>query len=53
MLDKLIKLLSKISNTSKPVGIDVNYDGSKFTWKIKMSNITAEEYQVGENGDKY
>ena len=44
MLDDLIELLRKIGNQKKPVGVEVNYDGRQFTWKFKVSNIGADEW---------
>ena len=44
MLEDLIELLRKIVSQRKPVGLEINYDGGKFTWKFKVSNIGADEW---------
>lgn len=44
VLEDLIELLSKINTQKKPVGVEVNYDGRKFSWKFKVSNIKAHEW---------
>jgi len=48
MLERLIALLQKIGKQKRPVGIEIDYDGAKWKWKVKMSNISAEEFGVVE-----
>jgi hypothetical protein len=43
-LSSLIDLLEKISLHAKPCGLEANWSGDKWTWTIKTSNITAEEW---------
>jgi len=46
MLKELIDLLVRIAQQKRPVGIEVNYDGRTFHWKVKMSNLTADELSL-------
>ena len=50
MLEDLIELLRKIVSQRKPVGLEINYDGRKFSWRFKVSNIRAEEWNLVLNG---
>jgi hypothetical protein len=43
MLKDLVELLSRIAQQKHPIGLEINYDGRTFHWKVKMSNITADE----------
>ena len=43
-LDRLKELLEKISKTSVPVRVEINYDGRTFKWRVPINNISAEEY---------
>jgi hypothetical protein len=43
-VERLKRLLDKISKTTARVHIDVDYDGREFHWKIPQSNMTAEEW---------
>jgi len=43
MLEDLIELLRKIISQRKPVGLEINYDGRKFTWRFKVGNTKADE----------
>jgi len=48
MLERLIALLQKIGRQKRPVGIEIDYDGSRWKWRVKMSNLSAEEFGVVE-----
>ena len=44
VLDDLTELLRKIVSQRKPAGLETNYDGRKFSWRFKVSNIKADEW---------
>ena len=46
MLEDLTELLRKIDNQKKPVGVEVNYDGNKFRWQVKIGNMKAEDFNL-------
>jgi len=48
MLEDLIELLRKIVSQRKPVGLEINYDGKKLSWRFKVGNIKADEWHPKE-----
>ncbi len=49
---ELIKLITKISQTTEKVQIEANYDGREWTWKVKQSNVTASQWSPGNGHQK-
>ena len=43
-LSDLTALLEKLTTQSKQCGLQVNWDGHKYTWTISISNVTADEW---------
>jgi hypothetical protein len=44
VLKELVDLLISIASQKKPVKVEVNYDGKKFHWVVKLSNVSAVEF---------
>jgi hypothetical protein len=44
MLDELIRLLKKIAKQGRPMGLEVSYNGQKWKWTVKFSNLRADEF---------
>lgn len=47
-LEELIKILSKATRQSKPVGIKAHWDGKAWKWEQTLVNPTADEWQPKE-----
>ena len=41
MLKELVDLFIAIASQKNPVKVEVNYDGRKFHWVVKVSNVSA------------
>lgn len=52
MLKDLVDLFIAIASQKSPVKVEVNYDGKRFHWIVKVSNVTAVDFarfvNVGE-----
>lgn len=46
--DNLMNLLLKLARTKLMFGVEINFDGNKFRWHLKFSNIKADEIELKE-----
>lgn len=47
-LEDLHQLLLKLSSAHRAFGLEVNFNGSSFTWTSKIHNLKADEVELNE-----